>query len=897
MSGNMGFIVAPNGKLSIEGASSSEDKHVAALASLVSELRDIQPELVDKQLASVLYQTQPNAALHLNHLIEKEGWNYSDATESVAAAEVARTGINVFENNVVAYSAEVAAASWEGIGKHSTAVPKLFLGGMIKKVLKQVHPDSEISATGQKLMSDLIAFAVDTMLAAVDGVSASASSDQFATVHTNAFLEDNSAKKVLASRLMPRDAVLVQHVDGDDDCSWELRSEVVRVGLAVALASFEAKTAAEQEAVLKEQQDLADDDLVEDDSWALGGVTSSRNIQTAVRRVFPGELAKHAVSEGTKAVTKFSWGTRSEERDSISFKDGKMQYHGKLTAESDVNDVNSALSRAAGLQAPVLEIAHVLHTRLGNPPSLTAAVYLAATMEYLAAEILELSGNAARDNKSSWIQPRHVFLAMRGDEELHKMFQNVSMLDSGVLPNIHSVFLPRWNSSSSPSERADKVVETMQAYLKDAVLKERFNDEGCDHFVSGTRPHGFDIDDSQICDEICESGLEGGILSSGAAWVHACIEDEEEPFTSLSKVDQAAVLKPSRDKAKVSTEEITPSVHRKSSGKAGVRRHRKILRDNIQGIEREMILALAARAGCMMLSGLVYEETRGITKVYLENLIRDAVTITEHKRRKVVLAIDVLAAAAAPGGHVSLKVVCGTGRIASMYATSAAGSSSSSSGGGGTPSAFAKLAAEYSAELARGQDDDDEDDDVLLDMCNEDGFNEAVTSAWDADLDEEDPYGNIREEGVDDVYDVYTYKGRARHPSGVPFLTKEEIFADPAQCHKDALGYIRQMQRSSGPCIPFLPLSRLIREIAQDFKTDLDFEPEALRVIQSMLETYLVELFEDANRSCIHGGGSSHRTFPFRGYDAEDPEHREGRSFAIQPKDLQLARRIRKERL
>lgn len=868
--GNMGFVVAPNGKLSIEGASSSEDKNVAAIASLVSDLRDIQPDLVDRQLASVLYKTQPNAALHLNHLIEKEGWSRFDALESVVASEVARTGINVFENDhVAAYSAEVAAASWEGIGKHSTPVPKLFLGGMIKKVLKQVHPDTEIDQAGQKLMSDLIACAVDTLLAAVDGLTSSASSDQLATVHTNAFLEDNSAKKVLASRLMPRDEVLVQHVDEGDDptqISWELRGEVVRVGLADVLTSFEAKTAAEQEAVLKAHQDLADDDLEE-----VSGMTTPRDIQTAVRRVFPGELAKHAVSEGTKAVTKFTG------KNCVSLKDGKVQYSGTLTAASDVNDVNSAISNAAGLQAPVLEIAHVLHTRLGNLSSLTAAVYLAATMEYIAAEILELSGNVAHDNKSSWIQPRHVQLAVRNDEELDRMFQNVSMLDGGVVPHIHPVVF-----RSLPSEEdKDEVVETMQAYLKDDALY-----EGNDYFVSGTPPHGFDIDDSQICDQIRESGLEGGVLSCGAAWVLAYIGDDDDydfTFTTLSKEEQAALLKPSRDKAGVSIEKAQP---RK-------KQRRMVLRDAIQGITSEMILALAARAGCMMLSGLVFEETRGITKVYLENLIRDAVTITEHKRRKIVLAIDVLAAAAAPGGHVSLNVVCGTGRVASMHATSAADSSSSSSGGG-TPSAFAKLAAEYSSKLARGQDDDDEDDEVLLDMCNEDGFNEAVTRAWDADLDEKDPYGNINdhEEGVDDVYDVDKYKGRARHPSGVPFLTKEEIFADPAQCRKDALRYIRQMQRSSGPCIPFLPLSRLIREIGQDYKTDLDFEPEALRVIQSMLETYLVELFEDANLNCIHGGASSHRTFPFTGFDAEDPR-REMRSFAILPKDLQLARRIR----
>merc|ERR1712127_408250 len=143
------------------------------------------------------------------------------------------------------------------------------------------------------------------------------------------------------------------------------------------------------------------------------------DIQTAVRRLFPGDLAKHALSEGTKAVTKYV-----SSGNSISLKGGKMECKGKLTAGSDVNDVNNTVTRAAGLQAPVLEIAHVMHARLGNPPSLTAAVYLAATAEYIAAEIIELSGNSARDNKSSWIQPGHVQLAMRNDAELNKMFQN-----------------------------------------------------------------------------------------------------------------------------------------------------------------------------------------------------------------------------------------------------------------------------------------------------------------------------------------------------------------------------------------------------------------------------------------------------------------------------------------
>ena len=68
----------------------------------------------------------------------------------------------------------------------------------------------------------------------------------------------------------------------------------------------------------------------------------------------------------------------------------------------------------------------------------------------------------------------------------------------------------------------------------------------------------------------------------------------------------------------------------KGLGKGGAKRHRKILRDNIQGITKPAIRRLARRGGVKRISGLIYEETRGVLKVFLENVIRDS---TYHPRK------------------------------------------------------------------------------------------------------------------------------------------------------------------------------------------------------------------------------------------------------------------------
>ncbi|CAJ0950820.1 unnamed protein product, partial [Ranitomeya imitator] len=80
----------------------------------------------------------------------------------------------------------------------------------------------------------------------------------------------------------------------------------------------------------------------------------------------------------------------------------------------------------------------------------------------------------------------------------------------------------------------------------------------------------------------------------------------------------------------------------KVSGKAAPSGTGRFLRDNIQGITKPAIRRLARRGGVKRISGLIYEETRGVLKVFLENVIRDAVTYTEHAKRKTVTAMDVV---------------------------------------------------------------------------------------------------------------------------------------------------------------------------------------------------------------------------------------------------------------
>ncbi|XP_020661293.1 late histone H2A.1 [Pogona vitticeps] len=107
----------------------------------------------------------------------------------------------------------------------------------------------------------------------------------------------------------------------------------------------------------------------------------------------------------------------------------------------------------SGLQFPVGRIERYLKQgHYADRISTGAAVYLSAVLEYLTAEVIELAGTAAHQNKKQRIGPRHIQLAVKNDEELNKLFAGVTIAEGGVLPNIQAQLLPKKTAAKEAVE-------------------------------------------------------------------------------------------------------------------------------------------------------------------------------------------------------------------------------------------------------------------------------------------------------------------------------------------------------------------------------------------------------------------------------------------------------------
>lgn len=174
--------------------------------------------------------------------------------------------------------------------------------------------------------------------------------------------------------------------------------------------------------------------LYEKDNKASSRCTvSSRDIQTAVRLLFPSELAKHAIAQGfVRFIFLHITGTKAVCKVSIP------------VVATTTSNKRVSKSTKAGLLFPVSRVHTYLKTQsmvAAHRISQYTAIYLTAVLEYITAEIMELSGYASKDLQKKRIIPRHVMLAIRGDEELDKLFAKSIIPNGGVIPHIHRALL------------------------------------------------------------------------------------------------------------------------------------------------------------------------------------------------------------------------------------------------------------------------------------------------------------------------------------------------------------------------------------------------------------------------------------------------------------------------
>ena len=667
----------------------------------------------------------------------------------------------------------------------------LYFPKSIFKVLKQVHPDTGIDLGAMYVMEDynrhLLRSLVEQAARFANEKRCQSFADYIQTPNKS-LSEDRSKEFFVVGEDSGKYLIYHNNLkEPERQLGWEAR-DIVAKYLGPQLAAWKTKDPAEMKSLLDKYL-AQEQDSVGEKGYFPGGITS-RDIQTAVRLCLPGELVKHAMKEAKKAVTILS--------------NGKENY---------------SRSHGSGLVFDVDQIGAIMSQTTSMVVSETAAVYLTAVMEYMTAEVLELSGIAAGDNRSSWIIPRHIQLAFRNDEELNKFKEGCTIMSGGVLPCIQTPMLPLKRGAP--------------IYNKD------YEEEGL-HWVGDNEDKDSETDKTQ---EMLNDYQNIVIAASEMLCYDKDDHKKHQPFPEGALTPETLDV-------------VLAEKNRKEKERVAVAKQK---RDNIEGITNHQIKRLAARGGCVMVSQLIYDEIRRVAKAFLENILRDTITYAEHDRSFTVSPEHVLSAAARQG-----RTLWGTGRLPlplqSVHPYQQRGhdlENPESGKRGGflheftmrqsmnavESSEYSQLTyAKYSRCRFNGSIEEHEEE-----LAQE--LVDAANSAKEEALEEEEC---AKEEEQREREEEEEQRACEEEDEGASFPPTYEQEKNH-RLHLQSCALVRKMQSSVDRVIPYLPLAQICMEIGEDFMTDLCFSPVAINLIGELLETYLVGVFERSLEKTIDG--------------------------------------------
>lgn len=615
-----------------------------------------------------------------------------------------------------------------------------------------------------------------------------------------------------------------------------------------------------------------------------------RKIELAMEIFLPGELSRHAKNEGIKALDKYS--------------------NFRVNSQGGRN-LPVRMEKKAGLQFSVSKIQKLILIHRNSYRSNTGkfkpvrisqtktAIYLAAVLEYLCAEILELSGNSATDRRNEKVQPRDIQLACRSDEELHYLLSNSIIPGGGVIPNIHSVLFPQFQLGGAIGVNKDC-----------PVCLEGLNEEDengpavelrCVHKLHRDCKNGIILNSDYTRCPLCRQNfLEEDDPDYREVPSHDEEDDEEEDYYREewgghpdyydeseyeSDHSQGGESEQESDEESEDEDEWTAPRFRRDYGDYHLYR----AHFDTGRLTKPIFQRILATGGVLGYSGLIYEELRGITNIFIEKVLKKAMLNLKLEDLDTLLLRHVVKGTKDTGlsvyyaeNYPGLKRPCkGRNKYRSPSDT-------------GDPS-YTQYKNSFRPRKTKWFSEEDTNKRHRLSEWKEDNPGTLATK--------ENGYTTVKEYAQEHLEDLDALYGNEpgtqmevyRRGRGSKMVLVEnkrkflrQIISGKRRKYSLNLARIRQMQGNYCLIFPRKTFHDFVVDRAANFFKpvrvrigDSDLRgPKDLRVsraasifVQSITESYLIGLAEDANLCAIHAG-----------------------RITLFPKDLQLARRIRGER-